>query len=93
MGDLTKLQGKELEKAYIQGMIAHHKGAIDMANQIVNKTNRSEIKTMAQAIIDTQTKEVTLLEGWLQSKYSGVVAPTPETTMMNEDDHGGMMHH
>lgn len=93
MGDLSKLKDKELEKAYIQGMIAHHKGAIDMANQIVNKTNRSEIKTMAQAIIDTQTKEVTLLEGWLQSKYSGVVAPTPGTTMMDEDDHGGMMHH
>jgi len=93
MGDLTKLQGKELEKAYIQGMIAHHKGAIDMANQIVGITSRPEIKTMAQAINVTQTKEVTLLEGWLQSKYSGIVAPILDTNMMDEDGHSGMMHH
>lgn len=93
MGDLSKFKDKELEKAYIQGMIAHHKGAIDMANQIINKTNRTELKTMARVIIDTQTNEVSLLEGWLQSKYSSVVAPSPETDMMNEEDHGEMMHH
>jgi len=86
MGDLTELQGKELEKAYIQGMISHHKGAIDMANQITTRTSRSEIKTMAQTIIDTQTKEVSLLEGWLQSKYSEVAIPSPATNMMNQED-------
>jgi len=96
MDDLTKLQGKELEKAYIQGMIAHHKGAIDMANQIISKSSRSEIITMAQAIINTQTKEVTLLQSWLQSKYSGVVVPSAATTMTNgSDGHSDsmMMHH
>ncbi|GEM_PF-609418 len=96
MGELTKLQGKELEKAYIQGMIAHHKGAIDMANQIISKTSRSEINTMAQAIIDIQTKEVSLLAAWLQSKYDGVFVPSPASTMMNEEDghsDGEMMGH
>ncbi len=96
MGDMDKLQGKELEKVYIQDMIAHHKGAIDMARQIITLTSRSEIKTMAETIINTQTKEVSLLEGWLQNNYRGVLTPSPATPLMREeDDHGDgmMMHH
>lgn len=69
MGDLTQLKGEELEKAYIQGMIVHHQGAIDMANQVLLLNPRPEVEKMAQDIIAVQQQEVETLQGWLMSKY------------------------
>lgn len=67
MGDLTKLQGTELEKAYIEGMISHHNGAIEMAEQILKITKRPEIKKMAEDIILVQSEEVTMLKNMLSN--------------------------
>lgn len=48
-------------------MILHHQGAIDMANQELEKGNDATIKTMAQQIIDKQTAEKATLTSWLAS--------------------------
>ncbi len=69
MGDLTKLSGTELDKAYVKGMIEHHQGAIDMANKILTLTQREEIKTLANNIISSQSKEISTLKTWMMSKY------------------------
>ncbi len=65
MSGLEKFTGAELDKAYIEGMILHHEGAVDMARQALKFTERQEITEMAQAIIDVQTKEIETLKGWL----------------------------
>jgi uncharacterized protein (DUF305 family) len=66
MGSLMQLNGEELEKEYITGMIAHHKGAIDMAKQILATTQRPEIKKMAEVIISVQAEEVNTLQNTLE---------------------------
>lgn len=79
MGDLTKSSGKELEKKYIEGMIAHHKGAIQMAKDILPLTSRDEVKSMANEIVTVQEKEVSMLNGWLKDKYQTTsIEPTQE---------------
>ena len=55
----------EADALYMQGMIAHHEGAIMMAQQILPITQNPDIKKMAQTIIDTQSKAVDLLKSWL----------------------------
>ena len=70
MGDLSKLSGMDLDKAYVKGMIEHHQGAIDMANKIQPSTQRQEIKTLATNIVSSQTKEVATLKNWMMSKYN-----------------------
>lgn len=65
MGDLSKLQGNALDQTYMQDMISHHQGAIEMAKQIQSITKRPELKRMAKAIIATQSQEVRQLESWL----------------------------
>ena len=55
----------EADALYMQGMIAHHEGAIAMAQQILPITQNPNIKKMAQTIVDTQSKEVELLKNWL----------------------------
>jgi uncharacterized protein (DUF305 family) len=71
MGDLNqyKTASATADTAYIKGMIAHHQGAVEMAKQAQGFTKRAEIKTMAQAIIDTQTKEITMLQSWLTKTH------------------------
>lgn len=66
MGDLTKFNDKDLEKAYIVGMIAHHEGAVMMAHQIQSLTQRPEIKKMATGIISVQSKEIEMLQNMLE---------------------------
>lgn len=70
MGDLTKLSVAELDKAYVYGMIEHHKSAVDMASKIKTITQKQEIKTLASSIILSQSAEINTLQGWLKSKYN-----------------------
>lgn len=73
----------EADALYMQGMIAHHEGAIVMAQQILPITQNPDIKKMAQAIIDTQSKEVDLLKRWLAQSGSKL-APSGHN---NSDGH------
>lgn len=71
-GMTAELEGKtgdEFDKAFIQGMIVHHEGAVEMAQQALQHAKHTEIKEMAQNIIDAQTREITTMRDWLQSWY------------------------
>ncbi len=73
MADMTAaLEGKtgdEFDKSFITEMITHHEGAVAMAEQALLQAKHTEIKKMAQDIIDAQTREITTMRGWLQSWY------------------------
>lgn len=66
MTALSNASGAEFDKLYLQGMIAHHEGAIQMAQMIVG-SNNAEAKELAAAIISSQSAEIekmkTLLAG------------------------------
>lgn len=64
MPSINNLPTEDAEKAYIKGMIEHHRGAIEMAEQILKITEKNELKTMANNIIETQNKEIELLQSW-----------------------------
>jgi uncharacterized protein (DUF305 family) len=44
---------------FIDSMIMHHQGAIDMANQALKEAEHAEIKTLAEDIIKAQEGEIT----------------------------------
>lgn len=77
MGDLSTLQGNELELAYIKGMIFHHQGAIEMAKQVQLLQPRPQVQELANGIIASQSKEVAQLEAWLKEKYAQDVSSMP----------------
>lgn len=71
-GMTTNLKGKkgeELDIAFLEGMIAHHQGAIAMANTLLKETKRPELQKMAQDIISAQSGEITTMKGWLNTWY------------------------
>jgi uncharacterized protein (DUF305 family) len=64
------LEGKEgdaFDKAFIDHMIPHHQGAVDMAKLAVQYAGHQEIKDMAQDIIDAQNAEISQMHNWYQS--------------------------
>lgn len=70
MGGMKGKTGIELDQAYVQGMIMHHQGAIQMATKIQTITKRPELLKLASDIITSQSKERTILMNWMMSKYN-----------------------
>lgn len=57
---------KDADVAFVCGMIAHHQGAIDMANVELKYGDNAWTKEMAQKVIDAQTKEIADMTAWLK---------------------------
>ena len=55
---LGTLRGAEFDKRWIEGMIAHHEGAIDMANDVLSSGTSESVRQLAQSIISTQNVEI-----------------------------------
>ncbi len=58
MPDLSTLSGKELDRAFLEGMIEHHMGALMMAQQVSRSVEHPEITALIQAIAETQSAEI-----------------------------------
>lgn len=54
---------------FIDTMIFHHEGAIKMAQMVLGKSQRAELKTFAQRIIDDQSREIDQLKKWRDQWY------------------------
>lgn len=68
MDDMSEmLEGKTgdaFDKAFVEGMIPHHQGAIDMARAALQSAKHDEIKQMARDIISAQQKEIDMMKQW-----------------------------
>lgn len=52
---------------FVQGMIPHHQGAVDMANVVLEKGRDPEIRKLAEDIIKAQESEMKLMHSWLDA--------------------------
>ena len=66
MGDMVVAQDDRFsyDVRWINSMISHHKSAITMAKEALTKAEHPDIKNIAQAIVHTQSAEITQLEKW-----------------------------
>lgn len=67
--DMTKLEaakGAEFDKMWLNMMIQHHQGAVDMAQTELSKGGSTDAKALARKIIDAQQAEITEMKGLLQ---------------------------
>jgi uncharacterized protein (DUF305 family) len=62
-------QDANYDARFIDLMIPHHEAAIMMAKDALQKTNRPEVKQMAQNIITAQEKEIAQLKQWRKDWY------------------------
>lgn len=65
--DLESLSGDAFDKRFLELMIDHHQGAIDMANLVLEKSEKEELINLANEIISAQTKEIDMMRGWMEA--------------------------
>jgi uncharacterized protein (DUF305 family) len=67
MRDLNIVTGRERDIRYVQDMIMHHKGALEMAEKVLTfKDIRDETVIFAKDIINNQKTEIDFMQSWLR---------------------------
>ena len=61
---MAEASGATLDESYIAKMIAHHQGAVQMAEVVLRDSRDPEIRRMAQAVVDAQTREIAEMRAW-----------------------------
>ncbi|MGI0492941.1 DUF305 domain-containing protein [Alkalinema pantanalense CENA528] len=59
----------EFDLRFIDAMIPHHQGAVDMAQAVLAKSQRPELKKLAQGIIAAQNPEIQQMQRWRADWY------------------------
>jgi uncharacterized protein (DUF305 family) len=54
---LKAAKGAEFDRLFLEGMIAHHEGAVSMAKDVVDSKN-PEVAELAASIIKSQTEQI-----------------------------------
>lgn len=64
MAGLEGKTGDAFDKAFLEEMIMHHEGAVEMAKLVLANSKRPELIKLANDIISAQTKEIEMMKGW-----------------------------
>lgn len=82
--DMMMMHNVNSEEEFIVNMIPHHQEAVDTAKIIVAQSTNSELKQLAQNIIDAQTKEISMMQWWLKDWYPNSTLKSNYQNMMPE---------
>ena len=75
---------------FIDTMSEHHRGAIEMAEMALKKSENADVKKFAQKIIDDQKKENAQMKEWRDKWYAGA-SPAKNMEMPGMSDSMKMM--
>jgi uncharacterized protein (DUF305 family) len=82
MGNIAE----DADVAFMQGMIPHHVGAVEMAKVALEHGKDPEVRALAEKVIAAQEAEIKEMQAWLDK--NGVKAEKPLTAA----DHAAMGH-
>jgi uncharacterized protein (DUF305 family) len=70
MSALAAASGSEFDRLFLEGMIKHHEGAIDMAEMVID-SKKAEVAALANAIIEAQRAEIATMKELLTGFGNG----------------------
>ncbi|MXY90347.1 MAG: DUF305 domain-containing protein [Gammaproteobacteria bacterium] len=74
--DLAGLQFSEADVRFMQGMISHHRQAMEMSVLVDDRSNREAVEALAERISLSQEDEISMMAGWLEDR--GLDAPAAD---------------
>jgi uncharacterized protein (DUF305 family) len=83
----------EIDQMFIDMMVPHHEGAVAMAQTALERSQRSEIQEMANAIIASQEEEIGQMKAWRQEWYGSSETPPMSQMPMIQEMPGMSMGH
>jgi len=66
-----------VDATFVEQMVPHHEDAIAMAGLALKRSERPEIRDLAQDIVRTQRAENDLMRGWYRDWFGTAVPETP----------------
>lgn len=72
------------EIRFMENMIDHHQGGIEMSRLCVEKAVHAELRQICQSIIAAQSSEIQLMQSWLGSWYGEAHTPRSSNAGMNK---------
>lgn len=75
INELSQLSGQEFEIGYINRIIPHHQGALQMVQIMQSKVVNQPLQDELNQMISSQTEEINLLTSYLQQTYGQSVQP------------------
>lgn len=79
INELSQASGEDADELFLRLMIPHHQAAIPMSRAILDRTERPEVKALAEAIISSQQAEIKTM----QDKLESMGASLPEEPNMD----------
>jgi uncharacterized protein (DUF305 family) len=76
---------------FMQGMIPHHQGAIDMAKVVLQFGKDPEVKSFAENVVKAQEGEITVMNAWLAKIDKNALPTSVEAAKGNADAMAAMM--
>lgn len=58
---------RDVDRAFLTGMIPHHRRAITMARQAVTDAKHRELRALGGRIVTAQQREITQMQSWLKA--------------------------
>ncbi|MXM64820.1 DUF305 domain-containing protein [Streptomyces sp. HUCO-GS316] len=84
--DVTAGAHNDQDVSFAQGMIPHHRQAVEMARMAAEQSSSAEVKDLASRIEKAQDPEIETMSGWLESWGEDVPSGAPG---MDHSGHGG----
>jgi uncharacterized protein (DUF305 family) len=63
--------GRDLERVYLEDMIAYRTAEVEMAKVVGGQTAWPELRTFSLNVITSHTRDIQLMKEWLMYWYSG----------------------
>lgn len=86
---LRDLPPEEADRLFLQLMIPHHEAAVPMSDAVLERTNNPAVQRLANAIIDSQEAEISIMQEMLQEMDAEVPQEDENTDMEGMDMPGG----
>ena len=88
--EMVEEDGRYSDRAFIDAMVPHHQGAVEMAEVALKNAEHEEIRQLAENIIRTQQTEIGQLKAIKQREFGTSEVPTG-MGMKQMEDMGMMM--
>jgi uncharacterized protein (DUF305 family) len=76
---------------FMQGMIPHHQGAIDMAKVVLQFGKDADVKAFAENVVKAQESEITFMNAWLAKTDKNALLVSAEAIKGNAEAMAEMM--
>jgi Domain of unknown function (DUF305) len=90
MADMTIRPSGDVDRDFVAMMVAHHQGAIDMAQAVLRHGRNEQIRRIAQEIVVEQLQEITAMRLAIGETLPPLVASPTQAPATIGDDHMNM---